>query len=176
MERYTSRLGELQLSGTKHVLVADLGEKKLALWHRGSCCAEYAVSFGERQRSCCDGSLGTPWGLHVLAEKHGAGEPAGMVFVSREPTGERWEDRADAGPDQKSLVTTRILRLRGLEPGLNSGEGIDSFERFIYIHGTNHPERFPENVSAGCLLMRDPDLLDLFEHVPVGTHVWISAP
>jgi hypothetical protein len=143
---------------------------------RGVLQAEFPVSFGVKPRSCEAGSYGTPWGLHEIAEKHGAGEPAGMVFISRKPTGARWKDRADAGPDQKSLVTTRILRLRGLEPGVNSGEGIDSFDRYIYIHGTNHPERFPENLSAGCLLMRDSDLIPLFDQVPVGTHVWISAP
>jgi lipoprotein-anchoring transpeptidase ErfK/SrfK len=111
-----------------------------------------------------------------VAEKHGSEATDGMVFVAREPTGERWRDRPDAGPDQKSLVTTRILRLRGLEPGINAGSGIDSFDRYIYIHGTNHPDRFPENISAGCLLMRDDDLIELFEQVPLGTHVWISAP
>lgn len=175
-EVYKSRLGDLKESGTENVLVADLGEKKLELWHNGSCCASYPVSSGKRPRSCQDGSLGTPWGLHEVAEKHGAGEPPGMVFVARKPTGECWQDGPDAGSSQKSLVTTRILRLRGFEKGLNAGDGIDSFDRYIYIHGTNHPERFPENISAGCLLMRDDDLIELFEQVPLGTHVWISAP
>ena len=167
---------ELNLSGTDHVLVIDLGEKKLAFRQAGTCVEDYPISCRKRPRSCRDGSLGTPWGLHEVVEKHGAGEAAGTVFVSRKSTGEHWSDRGDAGPDQKCLVTTRILRLRGLEPGLNAGNGIDSYDRYIYIHGTNHPHRFPENISAGCLLMRDDDLMDLFDKVPVGTHVWISPP
>jgi hypothetical protein len=175
-EYYTSRLGELKESGTEHVLVADLCEKILEFWENGFRRSAYPVSFGKRPRSCKDGSLGTPWGLHEIAEKHGDGEQPGMVFVAREATGECWHERPDAGPDQKCLVTTRILRLRGLEPGVNAGSGIDSFDRYIYIHGTNHPEQFPENISAGCLLMRDEDLVELFENVPPGTHVWISHP
>ena len=80
-----------------------------------------------------------------------------------------------AGPDQQNFVTTRILRLRGLEPGMNSGTGIDSFDRYIYIHGTNHPEMFPENVSWGCLLLLDKDLIQLFDTTKTGSHVFIVS-
>mgnify|MGYP002277296883 CR=1 FL=1 len=99
-----------------------------------------------------------------------------MVFTARRPTGQRYFDRDDAGPDQPCCVTTRILRLRGLEPGLNAGPGIDSYDRYIYIHGTNFPDRFPENISAGCLLMRDDDLMELYDAVPPGSHVFILKP
>lgn len=98
-----------------------------------------------------------------------------MVFKGRVATGERWQDMAPDTED-RSLVTTRILRLKGLEPGLNKGPGMDSFDRYIYIHGTNHPERFPDNISAGCILMLDEPLMELFERVPEGSHVFISPP
>lgn len=173
---YRARLDELGLRRTEHVLIAELGEKILVHWEGGEAVARYPVSSGKRPRSCKADSLGTPWGLHAVAARHGDGEPEGMVFIGRKATGQRWMDRQDAGPGQKTLVTTRILRLRGLEPGLNAGPGIDSHDRYIYIHGTNHPEQFPENLSAGCLLMRDADLIALFEAVPEGSHVWLSPP
>lgn len=97
-----------------------------------------------------------------------------MVFIGREPTGQRYWERADAGPDQRMYVTTRILRLRGLEPGQNAGPGVDTFDRFVYIHGTCHPERFPENLSAGCVILLDDDLIALFDAVPEGSLVWIE--
>jgi lipoprotein-anchoring transpeptidase ErfK/SrfK len=50
---------------------------------------------------------------------------------------------------------------------------VDSFDRYIYIHGTNHPEKFPENISAGCLTMMDDALIDLYEKIAEGTHVFI---
>ncbi len=153
--------------------MADLGEQKLLHGRGGQVRAAYPFSYSRLPPSCRENSFGTPWGLHAVAEKHGAGAPPGMVFSGRVATGLRWMERADAGPDQPALVTTRILRLRGLEPGLNSGPGCDSFARFIYIHGTNFPERFPENLSKGCLLLRDADLIALFDAVPVGAHVWI---
>ena len=98
-----------------------------------------------------------------------------MVFKGWVATGQRWQDM-DPDTEDRSLVTTRILRLRGLEPGLNAGPGIGSFERYIYIHGGNHPEQFPENISAGCILMLDDALIDLFNAVPEGSHVFISRP
>lgn len=158
------------------VLVADLGEKILHQYREQRPVGELPFSLSEAPPSCREGSLGTPWGLHVVCEKYGGGDPAGTVFTGRRATGQTWWQREDAGPLQKNLVTTRILRLRGLEPGLNAGPGRDSYDRYIYIHGTNHPERFPENLSSGCLLMRDEDLVAIYPQVATGTHLWIPEP
>ncbi len=128
-----------------------------------------------RPPSCRENSLGTPRGLHRVAEKYGDGAEPGRVFVGREDTGQHFSERDDDGPEQKTLVTTRILRLEGLESGLNCGEGCDSYNRYIYIHGTNHPERFPHHFSAGCILMKDPDLIELYRQTPVGSHVWMDT-
>lgn len=145
------------------------------LWHvvRGQTVATYPFSYSIRPPSCVENSGGTPWGLHAIAEKHGADAPPGTAFVARQPLG-HYRDLPDAGPAQKAYVTTRILWLRGLEPGHNAGPGVDSYARYIYIHGTNHPERFPTRDSGGCLLLRDEDLIALFATVPVGAHVWIA--
>ncbi len=97
-----------------------------------------------------------------------------MVFEGRVSTGLRYWERNDAGPAQRMLVTTRILRLAGLEAGLNRGEGVDTFERFVYIHGTTRPDQFPENLSAGCITLLDEPLIELYEVAPVGAHVWIQ--
>jgi hypothetical protein len=37
-------------------------------------------------------SLGTPRGLHEIAERIGAGQPPGMVFKSRVPTGRHFSE------------------------------------------------------------------------------------
>ncbi|MGA1205354.1 MAG: L,D-transpeptidase [Opitutales bacterium] len=150
-----------------------IGEKILHLQDPSGGLKPYPFSYGKKPMSCREGSLGTPWGLHEVGAKIGSESPAGMIFRGRVPTGECWHQREDAGPSQENFVTTRILRLRGLESGLNAGPGIDSFDRCIYIHGTNHPEHFPENISSGCLLMLDGDLVRLFDTVGPGTHVYI---
>lgn len=168
-ERWRIRLRE-------DVLLVDLGEQKLTHWQRGKPAATYRIASSARPPSCVENSLGTPYGLHEIAGKHGAGQPTGMVFRARRATGRLYSARADAGPAQRQLVTTRILRLRGLEPGLNQGAGVDTFQRFIYIHGGNHPDRFPERLSAGCIHLADADLLALFAAVPRRSHVYIGYP
>lgn len=135
--------------------------------------ATYPVSFSRKPVSCTANSEGTPWGLHAVAEKHGDGAAPGTVFIGRVPQGLYWE-RDDYGPDQPAYVATRILWLTGLEPGLNQGGNCDTYKRYVYIHGTVHPERFPQRDSSGCLLLRDDDLIALFDATPVGTHVLID--
>jgi len=172
LSEYEVVLARLQIQATDHVLLVPLGEKILAHWSRGRTLATYPFSFSKRPPSCEQDSLGTPWGLHEVAQKVGDGELPGTVFRGRLSTGKHWQAFAETDREG-SLVTTRILRLSGLEPGLNAGPGVDSWERYIYLHGTNHPEEFPRNRSAGCLLLRDDDLLELYERLPLGSHVFI---
>ncbi len=157
----------------KHCLCVQIGEQKLYHFIETNLAREYAVSTSRKPPSCIENSHGTPTGLHEVAEKIGAGAPAGMVFVGRQPTGQFWTQLS--GPENiPNLITTRILRLRGLEPGHNAGPGCDSYDRYIYLHGTNHPERLGTPASAGCVLLSDQDVIALFEHVPEGSLVWIE--
>lgn len=39
------------------------------------------------------------------------------------------------------------------------------------IHGTNQPDTIGSNVSSGCIRLINPDVMDLYERVPVGTKV-----
>jgi lipoprotein-anchoring transpeptidase ErfK/SrfK len=43
------------------------------------------------------------------------------------------------------------------------------------IHGTNEPETIGHDVSAGCIRMRNEDVVDLYERTPVGTKVIVLA-
>jgi len=45
------------------------------------------------------------------------------------------------------------------------------------IHGTNQPETIGSKVSSGCFRLINPDVIDLFDRVPVGTRVIVrQAP
>jgi hypothetical protein len=131
----------------------------------------YTISTSRRPPSNIKNSLGTPRGLHEIAERIGAGQPPGMVFKSRIPTGHHFNELP--GTETANLITSRILWLRGLEPGVNRGEGVDTYERYIYIHGTQHESRIGEAQSAGCVLMRNADIVELYEQVRSGDWVWI---
>ncbi len=158
---------------TEHCLCVKIGEQKLHHFQRGSKVREYVVSTSRAAPSCVENSLGTPLGLHVVADKIGAGAPAGTVFKGRKPVGWTWRE-APAAEAAHNLITTRILRLRGLEPGQNAGPGRDTYDRYIYIHGTNQPEKLGTPNSHGCVLLSDAEVAELFEAVPEGSLVWVE--
>ncbi len=127
-------------------------------------CSTSRFGIGQTERS-----NRTPLGLHRIAEKIGAGEPAGTVFKSRKVVGHTSQPEfADA------KITTRILWLEGLEPGFNHGGNVDSHDRYIYIHGTADQSSIGKPTSCGCIHLADADLIPLFDLLPVGTLVWIS--
>ena len=121
-----------------------------------------------------ENSLGTPNGLHEIVDLIGEGEPRGTVFRGRVSTGKLyWEESEEE--QQKNLITTRILRLRGLEDGINSGPGVDTYDRYVYIHGTNHEDQLGHPASAGCVLLSNRDMEELFNAVDLGSKVMICA-
>jgi len=42
------------------------------------------------------------------------------------------------------------------------------------IHGSNEPNTIGHSVSSGCIRMRNEDVVDLYNRVPVGTLVTVK--
>ncbi|GEM_PF-1124620 len=116
-------------------------------------------------------SFQTPLGWHSVAEKIGDGKPIGQVFREKRPTSEVWKPGQTVKED---LVLTRILALRGEEPGRNQGGDVDSFDRKIYIHGTNDEARIGQPVSHGCVRLTNADVVEAYDRIPQGTWVLIT--
>ena len=66
---------------------------------------------------------------------------------------------------------SRILWLCGEEPGRNRLGRVDSMRRYIYIHGTGDDQPMGVPLSHGCVRMRNRDIIELFDLIPVGTRV-----
>lgn len=152
----------------------DLAAQGAELMRGEAVLARYPVSTaaagsGERNGSGC-----TPRGWHVIRARIGEGCPVGAVFVGRRWTGEVWEPSLSERFPRRDWILTRILWLSGLEPGFNRLGPVDTMRRFIYFHGC--PDTLPMGVaqSHGCIRMRNTDVLDLHDRVPVGTRVWIG--
>lgn len=139
----------------------------------GALQKSHVISTSLRPPSNVQESLGTPRGLHEIAEKIGAGSPPGIVFKNRVSTGRHFNEFGDATQEQ-NLITTRILWLRGLEPGVNVDGNVDTYSRYVYIHGTNHQERLGTPFSAGCVEMNNVEIIGLFDQVRTGDQVWIE--
>ena len=152
----------------------DISEQKLYLLSRDSVNAEYQISTSQfgigNQKNSCQ----TPTGWHRICLKIGFGEPPGMIFKARKPIGKIAKIVTDTTDVIEDVITTRILRLEGLEPGLNNGEEIDSFDRCIYIHGTNEEGLIGTPSSHGCIRLKNMDILDLFDRVSDSTLVLIE--
>jgi hypothetical protein len=159
--------------------MVSIGSQTLRFYVQGTLKQAYVVSTSLRPPSNLNGSLGTPRGLHAIAEKIGAGQPPGIVFKHRVATGFHFSEHevdpyAPAPGVGGNLITTRILWLKGLEPGVNQGGKVDTHDRYIYIHGTNREDLLGQPQSAGCILMGNLDVIDLFEQVRSGDPVLIE--
>ncbi len=156
-------------------LAISIGQQRLYLISGESQLCNYSVSTSKFGTGSREGSLKTPLGMHSISDKIGGGCVSGTVFRGRENTGQIVQVDAGSGAESaEDLITTRILRLKGLEPGVNCGPGIDSYERYIYIHGTPHESMIGQPASQGCIRMTNLDVMDLFDHVEIGALVLIE--
>ena len=162
----------LGIKPAERILIVRISSHTLQFYKNGTLVKAYTISTSKRPPSNIKGSLGTPRGLHEIAERIGAGQAPGMVFKSRNPTGQHFSEIIDS-EQQNNLITSRILWLRGLEPGINRGGEVDTYDRYVYIHGTNHESRIGAPMSAGCVLMRNLDIVELYEQVRAGDQVLI---
>jgi len=113
----------------------------------------------------------TPLGWHEVGAKIGDGLPVGAVLEERRWKGRIWQDMDQLDAD---LVLSRILWLRGLQRGYNLGGDVDSWDRYIYIHGTNHVAEIGHPTSHGCIRLSPSDVIDLFNFVSVSCRVLIT--
>lgn len=155
-------------------LVVSVAAQTLSVVHDDTVTRVYPVSTSRYGTGSENGSYRTPLGRHRVCEKYGDGEPLMQVFVGRKPIGVLDELLAAGENLPADIITSRILRLEGLEPGINRGDGIDSYDRYIYIHGTNEESAIGEPASHGCIRMSNRDVAELFEQVDTGTLVEIT--
>ena len=153
----------------------NVGEQKLYLMNeQGDTECEYSVSTSKYGVGNENGSEKTPLGLHRVKDKIGGSMPINMVMVGREPVG-LLDDCINEGielPDD--VITSRIMWLEGMEPGRNQGGYVDTYNRYIYIHGTSEEDKIGTPASIGCIRMRNQDVMDLYRKVEIGTEVMIE--
>lgn len=152
-------------------IVVRICDQQLDLIEDERLVRRYPVSTAAAGAGERIGSFKTPRGRHRIRAKIGAGQPINTVFVGRRPTGEFFTPELAARYPHRDWILTRILWLCGCEPGYNRLGEVDSMRRYIYIHGA--PDTAPMGIPAshGCIRMRNVDVIDLFDRVPVGTPV-----
>lgn len=155
------------------VIEVSISEQRLRLREQNRITLDVAVSTAKNGAGEINGSECTPRGAHIVRAKIGAGCAANTVFVSRRPTGEMYAPALRQQYPQRDWILTRILWLSGLEVGKNRRGHVDTMRRYIYIHGCPEEDTMGVPSSHGCVKMRNRDVIELFERVPVGARVII---
>ena len=155
-------------------LLVHIGNQKLYVIERDQVQSSYTVSTSKFGNGCKQDSLQTPTGAHAIAQKIGKGKPVGEIFSGRQSTGKIAEICTTDETTEQDLILTRIMWLKGLEPNKNSGEGCDSYQRYIYIHGTHEEGLLGTPASHGCVRMSNNDVIELYNQVDEGVFVYID--
>jgi|SRR5579885_27749 lipoprotein-anchoring transpeptidase ErfK/SrfK len=155
-------------------LEVHIPAQTLLVCENGRVINEYPVSTGKNGVGEKYGSEQTPRGWHVIRAKIGTNCPVNTVFVARRPTGEIYTPELRTRFPGRDWILTRIFWLSGLEVSRNRLGDVDTMRRYIYIHGTPDDVVMGIPGSRGCIRMRNSDIIELFELIPVGTRINIS--
>ncbi len=169
LEYMEMRYPEQSLTGT--LLYVSLVQQSMFLVQEGKLLKVYPVATASNGPGMVANSNRTPTGLHLVGKKIGDNVPVMGILSERRYTGQLADlDQSGVDLDQ---ITSRILWLEGLEPGVNKGGSNDSYQRCIYIHGTANERSIGSPSSHGCVRMLNADVIDLYDRVPVGALVVI---
>ena len=153
----------------------DISEQRLYLIENSLIKASYPISTSKYGEGSIENSFKTPLGKHSIKEMIGEEAEINTIFTSRINT-KRSATIIDQFEDtDNDFVTSRIMWLDGEEDGLNKGGNVDSFRRYIYIHGTHEEGLIGTKASHGCIRMFNYDVIELFNLVNIGTKVLIRA-
>jgi len=149
----------------------SISEQRLYLIDDGSIMRSYPISSSAYGEGQIENSLKTPLGKHEIKEKIGTNVSKYQFFVSREHIPQEADIIHELFDSSDDFITTRIMWLTGLTEGINRGGNVDSFKRFIYIHGTHEEGLIGKKASHGCIRMLNHDVLELFNIIPEKTPV-----
>lgn len=155
-------------------LEVDVSRQRLYVKQNDTVQKDYLISTGKAGVGEEFGSEKTPRGKHIIRAKIGAGCLPNTVFRARRPTGEIYDLKLREQFPNRDWILTRIFWLSGLELHKNRLGKVDTMRRYIYIHGTPDDVELGKPGSRGCVRMRNSDIIELFEYVPVGVQVIIQ--
>ena len=159
----------------KYSIVVNIAKQSLTVFSLNQhIIREYNIATAKNGPGEAFGSERTPRGKHIIRAKIGDGQLENTVFVGRRPTGEIYSPELKKQHPNRDWILTRILWLSGLEKGKNRLGKVDTMRRYVYIHGCPDEDKMGIPSSHGCVKMRNCDVIELFDLVPVGTSVEIK--
>ena len=170
---YKIRSIDSNFTNLETLLFVDIDTQSLLHIKKGTVLKQYSISSSYYGTGSRENSFKTPLGRHEIYKKIGNDLPVNAILKGRVWSGaiaDIIEGPLDTDFDH---VTSRILWLDGLEVGKNKGKGIDSRDRYIYIHGTAEEGLIGKTASDGCIRMYNKDVIERFDLVDEKAQVWI---
>lgn len=135
-------------------IIVVVPERRLYVVQRGGRALRYAVGVGRAEALNFHGSA-----VIGRKEKWPSWTPTAHMMATMPPY-KSFANGMDGGLENP--LGARALYLYR--------EGHDTFFRF---HGTNEPQTIGRAVSSGCLRLFNQDIIDLYDRIPIGTHVMV---
>tara|TARA_B100000902_G_scaffold27830_1_gene33493 strand:- start:1 stop:645 length:645 start_codon:yes stop_codon:yes gene_type:complete len=172
---YLDKLESIDPSFKKNdiLLYVDIDKQSMIHLNKGKIQNVYPISSSSYGTGSKENSFKTPLGKHEIYKKIGYNLPENAILKGRVWNGAIADIIKEPIDTDFDHVTSRILWLDGLEIGKNKGKGIDSRNRFIYIHGTAEEGLIGKPASDGCIRMYNSDVIKLFDLVDEKAQVWI---
>ncbi len=144
-------------------IIISISYQKLIVCNEdGNMMYMYPISTSKYGIGSTENSFKTPLGCHIIKDKIGDNAEKGDIFRFLRNTNRRAELYYDSTDTEDDYITTRIIRLMGIEEGKNKGNGIDTYDRHIYIHGTHEEGRIGIPSSHGCIRMKNDDVIEFY--------------
>jgi lipoprotein-anchoring transpeptidase ErfK/SrfK len=135
-------------------IVVNVPQRRLYLVEANGKAVRYAVGVGRTEGTNFRGSA-----VIGRKEKWPHWTPTAHMMAAM-PRYRRYAGGIDGGPDNP--LGARALYLY-----------CDGHDTFFRLHGTTEPESIGQAVSSGCIRLFNQDIIDLYNRVPVGTHVTV---
>ena len=158
---------------SEKILFVSIEHQRLYEINNNQIIKIYEISSSKYGVGNKENSNKTPIGLHLIKEKFGDAVPIYGKFIGRRFTGKIATIFSDSTRSETDDITSRIIWLEGLEKNINKGDNIDSYKRYIYIHGTSEEGLIGRPASHGCIRMRNKDIIELYGKIKIGTLVLI---
>ena len=135
-------------------IVVNVPQRRLYLIEAGGRALRYGVGLGRAEGMNFRGTA-----VIGRKEKWPHWTPTSNMMAAM-PRYRPYAGGLDGGPDNP--LGARALYLYR--------DGRDTFFR---LHGTTEPETIGQAVSSGCIRLFNQDIIDLYNRVPLGTHVTV---
>ncbi|MDX8393701.1 MAG: L,D-transpeptidase [Mariprofundales bacterium] len=156
------------------MITISIKQQKLTQRRRSGVRKTYRISTGKAGTGNQRDSGQTPLGRHRIAQRIGAGMPLNTVFKARKAVGFYNNYLIDNDDKQEDWILGRILWLTGDQLGINHRGQVDTFKRYIYLHGTDAEDKLGQAISHGCIRMACKDIKQVFYHSFIGEKVYIG--